>query len=358
METILWIGLSQSLFAALLIAAKKNNSVSDKLLSSWLFLLAVSFISSGIAIRFFGYPLLSNSFLLFNPAFYLYIQSLIKKNFKLQWSQLLHLIPFLAFETSVLVLNIPLTFESILTSSGEKIFSIFFVVTSFLSWTVYLTASVALVYRYRKNLQNELSNIESDTSLGWILFVLCFYIVLCCLMIILGIYSFFTGTKLTLIHRINFAALLAMVYIFGFYGLRQRRVFSESEQTEMPEKYKHSLLSPLKKEEIKKQLVRFFEKEKPYLDSDFNMDKLSARLKIPKHYLTEVLNTELQHNFFMFVNKYRVEAVKNRLKARSDLYSIEAIGYDCGFSTKSSFFTTFKKFTGQTPLQYKKSNHS
>ncbi|MBN2213466.1 MAG: AraC family transcriptional regulator [Bacteroidales bacterium] len=358
METILWIGLSQSLFAALLIAAKRDNTVSDKLLSSWLFLLAVSFISGGIAIKFFGYPLLSNSFLLFNPAFYLYIKSLIKKSFKLQWSQLLHLVPFIAFETTVLVLNVPLTFDSILTSSDERIFSVFFVVTSFLSWTVYLTLSIILVDRYRKNLKNELSNIESDTSLGWILFVLCFYIVLCCLMIILGIYSFFTGTKLILIHRVNFAALLAMVYIFGFYGLRQRRVFSESEQAEVKEKYKHSILSPSKKEEIKKHIVRFFDKEKPYLDCDFNMDKLSDRLKIPKHYLTEVLNTELQNNFFMFVNKYRVEAVKNRLKAKSDLYSIEAIGYDCGFSTKSSFFTTFKKITGQTPLQYKKSNHS
>src|SRR4030042_7125725 len=355
MEIILWIGLSQSLFAALLIATKKHNSVSDKLLSSWLFLLAASFFSSNISIKLFGYPLLSNSFLLFNPAFFLYIHSLIKKNFKLRWIQLLHLIPFIVFETTVLILNIPLTFDSIFTHSDEKSFSILFIVVSLLSWTVYITSSIILVDRYRKNLKNEFSSIKTEYSLGWILFVLCFYVVFCCSMVILGIYLFFTNTKLTLIHSINYSVLLALVYILGFYGLGQKRVFSESEPAEVPGKYKHSPLTAARKKEIKKELIMFFEKEKPYLDPEFNMDKLSGTIKIPKHHLTEVLNTDLQKNFFMFVNTYRIEPVKEKLNNKSNLYSIEAIGYDSGFSTKSSFFTTFKKLAGQTPLQYKKS---
>jgi len=91
----------------------------------------------------------------------------------------------------------------------------------------------------------------------------------------------------------------------------------------------------------------------PYLDPEFNMNKLSEMIKVPKHHLTEVLNTEIKKNFFMFVNTYRIKAVKEKLDDPSNPYSIEDIGYECGFNAKSSFFTTFKKLTGQTPLEYK-----
>ena len=66
------------------------------------------------------------------------------------------------------------------------------------------------------------------------------------------------------------------------------------------------------------------------------MDYLSKQLKIPKYQIT-VLNTEIGKNF-QFVNSYRVDAVKEMLAAPQLKYSIEAIGYGCGFSSKSSFY--------------------
>jgi hypothetical protein len=73
---------------------KKDNSISDKILSCWLVLLSFDFMSSGLNYEIFKGPLLTSSFLLFNPALYLYISSLTRPQFKLKWIYLLHLLPF------------------------------------------------------------------------------------------------------------------------------------------------------------------------------------------------------------------------------------------------------------------------
>ena len=83
------------------------------------------------------------------------------------------------------------------------------------------------------------------------------------------------------------------------------------------------------------------------------MTMLADRLKVQKHHLTEVMNADMGMNFFQYVNKYRVEAVKEMLADPKNHFSVKAIGYECGFSSKSSFYSVFKNLTGLTPLQYK-----
>ena len=131
--------------------------------------------------------------------------------------------------------------------------------------------------------------------------------------------------------------------------------YAKTTQEEVHLRYKSSVLADRKKKDIKNKILQYFENNKPYLQSELNMDLLSAELNVPKHQLTEVLNTEIGKNFFQFVNGYRIEAVKAMLADNKSKYSIEAIGYECGFSSKSSFFTVFKNLTGQTPLEYKNS---
>jgi len=352
MEIISWVGLSQGLFAAILMMTKKNRNDSDKILIAWLSLLAIEFLTCAVDYKLFGNPLLSSSFLLFNPAFYLYINSLIKDNFKLHWLQLLHLFPFVFFEVIAYIIREPYTLRSFFNPDSSLWYRYMFGAASVISWIIYNSYSAILVIQHRKSLENELSNIESSQKLGWLFFIVIFYNSYCIMAVITGIMAIFLHLDFPLPHVFNYSALLLLIYILGFYGLQQGIIF-KPDLLNYHEKYSKSLLSPTQKTTIKKKLINYFRDEKPYFDPNLNMNMLSELLNVRKHHLTEVLNADIEKNFFQFVNEYRIEAVKEKLADPKNLYSIEAIGYECGFSSKSSFFTVFKKITGKTPMEFK-----
>jgi AraC-like DNA-binding protein len=356
MEIILWVGFSQSLFAAILVATKKNASVSDKILTGWLSLLAIEFLTCAIDYKIFGIPLLSSSFLLFNPAFYLYIKSITDKKFTLKPIQLLHLLPFVFFEVFAYVYQETISLHTYFEANTTLGFRFAFGLANLLSWILYNTLSFKVLYRHRKNILHEFSSFQNQKSLGWAVFIFMFYNFYCLAAFTIGIVVIIIEQRPLLPHIFNYSALLFLIYVLGFYGLRQAAIYKKTnpdEEKESEEKYKKSLLSLKQKNEIKNRILDFFETDKPYLNPDLNMESLSNSLNIPKYHITEVLNTEIGSNFFGFVNKYRVEAVKKMLDNPKNQYSIEAIGYECGYNSKSSFFTVFKKLSGMTPMEYK-----
>jgi AraC-like DNA-binding protein len=356
METLAWVGLSLSFFSALLIGTKAKSSVSDKILTAWLSFLAIEFLTCALDYKIFRHPLLSNAFLIFNPAFYLYVKALTKRNFKLQWTQLLHLIPYLSFELSTYILKEPLSLGSFIDRESNLIYRGLFGCTSVLSWLIYNALSYRIVRKHRGHLEQEFSNIEKKHRIGWIFFVLIFYSIFCLASFLIGLSSILSREFSNLPHIFVYSTFLLLVIILGYYGLMQKEIYSRITPEVLNVRYKKSLLSGKKKANLKKLILDYFEKEEPYINPDLSMDLLSAQLDVPKHQLTEVLNMEIGKNFFQFVNSYRVEAVKKKLADKSNPYSIEAIGYECGFNSKSSFFTVFKNLAGQTPLQYKNSS--
>jgi AraC-like DNA-binding protein len=358
METVAWIGFSQALFAGLLIATKKGRSISDKVLASWLFLIAIEFGTYAIdLITFKGAVTLSNPFLLFNPTLYLYTCSLTDKKFSLRWIQLLHLLPYIFLKLTAYLLKEKLVIELFLNKDSTLWFRILFIIAMFVSWTVYSVISIIKVHKHRLNLENEFSTLDSYKRISWLLFVLVFYMLYWTATVVIGILNYFIITE-QIILTFSYSVLLGFIYILGFYGLKQELIFREiyGKEAESNGKYKYSRLQNKYKLEIQRKIRKYFNEEKPYLDSDLTIGKLSDTLNLPRHVVTEVLNTGFNKNFYQFVNEYRVSAVKKMLTdPKKDIFSIEAIGYECGFNSKSTFFSVFKSITGKTPAQFKQS---
>ena len=92
-------------------------------------------------------------------------------------------------------------------------------------------------------------------------------------------------------------------------------------------------------------------KEEPYTDANLKSSDIAKKVNISVHQLSQLLNENLGKSFPLFVNEYRIAKACTIIKSNTPL-TLEAIGYECGFNSKSTFYTTFKKITGVTPAQY------
>jgi AraC-like DNA-binding protein len=357
-ETILWVGISQAIFASLLVLSKKNKGVSDQILAAWLILMAIEFLTFIIDYMFLDKPLLSSSFLLINPAFYLYVKSLTDRKFSIKPIQFLHLLPFLFFETFAYIIQETINLYDFFIADESYGFRLAFGISNIISWLFYNYLSISMLNKHRKNILQEFSSLEHGRKLIWIFSIVIFYNIYCAALLITGLSVIFAEKYIMLPQLLNYSVMLFLIYLLGFYGLGQSVIYSKKSEKNIlhDARYKNSLLHESRKKLIRQKILNLFEQEKPFLNPDFNMDMLSEIIHVPKHQISEVLNTELNSNFFNFVNTYRVEEVKKMLSDISNPFCIEAIGYDCGFNSKSSFFSVFKKMTGKTPFVYRKKN--
>ena len=355
MNVLVWIGFCQALFAAILMFAKKERSVSDKVLSAWMMLLSVEFLTCGIDYHVFQRPLLSGSHLLFNAALYLYVRSLTEAGFRLKYVQLFHLVPFVLFEILAYIIQEPLSLGDYLVYNDNYLFRLSFAMINLISWLVYSVLSISMIHKYRTNLLNETSNIQRNENIKWLLSVTLFYVVYCILEFMLSYFLIIKGYHSMAPHIFNYSMLLVLIYMLSFYGLLQKNIPEQLLITKKRTQYKNPLLSDRDRKDIGEKVLDYFDKHKAYLNPDLSMEILSSDLNVPKHHLTEVLNIGLGKSFFHLVNSYRVDAVKIMLADPGNFYSIEAIGYECGFSNKSSFYKVFKETVGKTPVEYRDS---
>jgi AraC-like DNA-binding protein len=139
----------------------------------------------------------------------------------------------------------------------------------------------------------------------------------------------------------------AAVYLYGYYTLTHPQIFTEIDigQAKMD---KDST-----EQELKHRLLEKMEKAHLWRRENLTLHSLSELTDIPAYKLSRIINSELESNFFTFVNRYRVEEVQKRLKEKKSPTILDA-AFQSGFNSKSTFNDAFKRITGITPSQYKK----
>lgn len=91
-----------------------------------------------------------------------------------------------------------------------------------------------------------------------------------------------------------------------------------------------------------------------YTDSTLNREKVAEKLGISAGYVSQIVNTITGDNFANYINQYRVEAVKKMMSdSEFENYTLLTMGLEAGFTSKTTFYNSFKKVTGQTPNECK-----
>ena len=119
--------------------------------------------------------------------------------------------------------------------------------------------------------------------------------------------------------------------------------------------YQNSSLTAADQETYMQQILDFMEQQKPYLDHEIKQSIITEKLSMSVHLFSEILNVCFHQNFNSFINLYRVSEAKSLMSnPKYKEYKILAIGYEAGFSSKTSFNRVFKNLVGCTPSEYLK----
>ena len=95
--------------------------------------------------------------------------------------------------------------------------------------------------------------------------------------------------------------------------------------------------------------------EKPYLNSDINLNKLAELLEMKPKTVSLKINQNCGKNFYDLINSYRVKEFQKLVKTSNlEKLSLLGLAFEAGFNSKSTFNSAFKKNTELTPSQYLK----
>ena len=106
--------------------------------------------------------------------------------------------------------------------------------------------------------------------------------------------------------------------------------------------------------EIQEQINTLFETRKIYTNPELTLSILAKELNIRPQLLSQFINDNLNKSFTQFINEYRIDEAKRLLK-ESTQFKIDAVGFESGFNSTCTFYSSFKKITGTTPSNYQKS---
>ncbi|PKH52046.1 hypothetical protein CXF68_15690 [Tenacibaculum sp. Bg11-29] len=298
------------------------------------------------------------------PLLFLYVKSLFLKEDNLVRNMLPQFIPTLLFAFGITIPTLLYTsFKIDVFSYALKDFIfIFFRIESFY-FILYLIISLQLLSKYQKLTKYKYSNL-TKFDFNWIKIMLLSTLGIISVDLILKTYESFFGNFQWNIDNISVLAMIVLVSYLAYYGVNQSKVLlptfllDNEIEPEINKKKKKTLSSDKKEafENLKNKLELIIKTEQPYLDEDLTLGKLAEQLSTTDKKLSTMLNQYLNTTFYDLINKYRVEAVKVKINLDSyKNYNLFGIASECGFKSRTSFNRIFKKETGLSPSDFKKS---
>lgn len=217
--------------------------------------------------------------------------------------------------------------------------NIYFVKFIYLVWGVYVVLSGFIIRDVFRKLFSKKET--CTTSEIWLLAVYISNLLIYLAYIIGYFYFYFVGT---------------VTFSIVFYGLILLFLSKKNRDSifrDLPDKYSAKKIDEEEAMSIIKSLDVLMKEKELYKNTNIKLQDIAKELHITSHKLSQLLNDNIGKSFAGFLNSYRIEEAKKILKEVQNI-TLEAVGFEAGFSSKSNFYATFKKVVGQTPAEYQK----
>ncbi|NTE02081.1 helix-turn-helix transcriptional regulator [Agrobacterium tumefaciens] len=370
-STITVIGVFVMLFLALFLLTVKTKHK----LGNWLF--AFFLVANAIdACKYLIHDIPENLInieafrwsiaLLVPVVFYLYVKSICFSDFKLKQKQLLHLLPFVVF-------NLVLIPDLYLGTPTEKLYFLrhmndmpeihLFEILFETSFQIYFIAAFLILKRSRTIYFENYTDPNLSLIRALYLITIVYYLLhLLVLFRRLVTYTIGFGEIRDWIITVDGFSFLLSTSWYLLIALRNPEFFRgvnsklESSKDIAQNRKAPALLDDEKNKQIEA-LKEFMIAKKPYLDSSLTIQELAEQVKMPVKNLSVLINLYMDKHFFDFINEYRIDHAIKILKnpAQKKLTILEIL-YQVGFNSKSSFSASFKKHTGKTPTDFRRSS--
>ena len=346
----------QGMILSITIFSQKEHKLNNQILGILVFLFSISLLDNvffwtefyktnahvlGISLTF---PLL------YGPLFFLYLKETNSGSKSFQPKTLLAFIPFLIAVLYLLPYYLSNHSEKLdLISNWNKniIRALLIPVVGVLSLIIYNIKSLLFI----KTIEQK-QNVKILIKHHWLGYIFKAF-TLFVLFSIIHFVVIMTGNSSRIGDIIVALGLSFFIYYIGYTGIRMSKLLNGIKINST--KYQSTTLTKDFAQETYFILIEYMEKEQPYLNNNLKLPDLANSLAITPHQLSQIINEKSNQNFSEFINTYRIKTAINLIH---EFKQITDLAYEVGFNNRTSFNYAFKKMTGLTPTQYKKTFNS
>ena len=350
------------------IFSREINHISDRIFVFWLVLVLLAeltfFLSSQNLFEDFHwvYEFACGSHVLHGTVFYFYVLSLVNPTFQFKKKDLLHVIPFavyMGYKTTTKSLGLVDCLEEGGCSHSDNIYAVISVYMKFLIIIAYVGSAYSIVWKIKKDNQFKQTN---PYGVKWIFSigngVLILLATVFTIRILDSLEINFVIDQVMLINIIVSVFVISFVYMYTKYAYIFAHPFENvaAAETEGFKKLDDYLEQ---EEEQYNEICAYIEEHQLFKDGDLTLRKLSSKINIPEHTISQLINRVTDRSYSDFINAYRINFFIEQIeqKAHED-QTLLYLAYECGFNSKSSFNRVFKQFHEITPTEYIKSRGS
>lgn len=118
--------------------------------------------------------------------------------------------------------------------------------------------------------------------------------------------------------------------------------------------YAKSPLGAVARARIRRKLDATLSRDDIYKRADLGLAALSETLNESPHYVSQVISQDLGTTFYELVNARRIREAQRRLR-EAPTETVLSIAMEVGFNSKSAFNSAFRRVTGMTPSDFRRS---